>query len=240
VRAAVRGPAPHGVDLETGRGLDEALDGVRAVYHLAPNMHPDEVGIARRVVAAAGRAGVERLVFPSVLHPHDSAMPHHLRKADAEEVVRAGDPSWTVLQPAAYQQNLLAAALAGRLEVPHSLDAPFTNVDLGDDAEVAARVLTEPGHERATYELAGPELTTVRGLAAAASEVLGRAVVAVESDRASWATGPGAALPAQARADLLAMFTAYDVRGLAGNPRVLTMVLGRTPSRWRDVLRRGW
>ena len=50
-----------------------------------------------------------------------------------------------------------------------------------DVAEVAALVLTEPGHERATYELAGPELTTVRGLAAVASDVLGRAVVAVES-----------------------------------------------------------
>ena len=125
------------VDLVTGRGLDEALDGVRAVYHLAPNVHPDEVGIAHRVVAAAGRAGVERLVFHSVLHPHDSVMPHHLRKAAAEEVVRAGDPCWAVLQPAAYQQSLLAAALAGRIEVPYSLDAPFTNVDLEDVAEVA-------------------------------------------------------------------------------------------------------
>jgi NAD(P)H dehydrogenase (quinone) len=227
------------VDLVTGRGLAEALDGVRAVYHLAPNVHPDEVGIARRVVAEAGRAGVERLVFHSVLHPHDSAMPHHLRKADAEEVVRAGRPTWTVLQPAAYQQNLLADALAGRIAVPYSLDAPFTNVDLEDVAEVAVRVLTEPGHESATYELAGPELTTVRGLAAAASEVLGRRVVAVEIDRASWAAGRGAALPGQARADLLAMFAAYDVRGLAGNPRVLTMLLGRPPIPWRDVLARG-
>ena len=227
------------VDLVTGRGLDEALDGVRAVYHLAPNVHPDEVGIARRVVAAAGRAGVERLVFHSVLHPHDSAMPHHLRKADAEEVVRAGASAWTVLQPAAYHQNLLSAALGGRIEVPYSLDARFTNVDLADIAEVAALALTEPGHECATYELAGSELTTVRGLAAVASEVLGRAVVAVESDRASWAAGPGAVLGAQARADMLAMFAAYDVRGLAGNPRVLTMLLGRPPTPWRDVLARG-
>jgi NAD(P)H dehydrogenase (quinone) len=100
-----------------------------------------------------------------------------------------------VLQPAAYQQNLLAAALAGRIEVPYSLDARFTNVDLDDVAEVAALVLTEPGHERATYELAGPELTTVRGLAAAASEVLGRSVVAGAVDRRQWAAGPGAALP---------------------------------------------
>ena len=228
------------VDLVTGRGLDEALDGVRAVYHLAPNVHPDEVGIARRVVASAGRAGVERLVFHSVLHPHDSAMPHHLRKADAEEVVRAGGPAWTVLQPAAYQQNLVAGALAGRIAVPYSLDAPFTNVDLEDVAEVAVRVLTEAGHESATYELAGPELTTVRGLAAVATDVLGRPVTAVEVDRQDWAAGPGAAQSAQARADLLAMFAAYDVGGLVGNPRVLTMLLGRPPTSWRAVLVRGW
>jgi NAD(P)H dehydrogenase (quinone) len=228
------------VDLVTGRGLEEALDGVRAVYHLAPNVHPDEVGIARRVVAAAGRAGVERLVFHSVLHPHDSAMPHHLRKADAEEVVRAGLPAWTVLQPAAYQQNLLAAALAGRIAVPYSLDAPFTNVDLEDVAEVAGRVLTEPGHERATYELAGPELTSVRGLAAVAADVLGRPVTAREVSQQDWAAGPGAALPAQARADLMAMFAAYDGAGLAGNPRALAMLLGRPPTPWRDVLGRGW
>jgi NAD(P)H dehydrogenase (quinone) len=97
-------------------------------------------------------------------------------------------------------------------------------------------VLTEPGHERATYELAGPELTTVRGLAAAASEVLGRSVVAVAVDRRQWAAGPGAALPARARADLLAMFAAYDAQGLTGNPRVLTALLGRPPSTWRGVL----
>jgi uncharacterized protein YbjT (DUF2867 family) len=250
VRAAVRRPESVRVvqsagaaeqvvvDLVSGEGVDAALDGARAVYHLAPNVHPDEVGIARRVVSSAGRAGVERLVFHSVLHPHDSTMPHHLRKADAEEVVRAGVPAWTVLQPAAYHQNLLAAALAGRLDMPYSVDAPFTNVDLDDVAEVAARVLTEPGHDRATYELAGPELTTVRGLAAAASEVLGRPVVAAESDRAAWVAGPGAALSAQVRRDLLAMFAAYDARGLAGNPRVLAVLLGREPSTWRDVLLR--
>jgi uncharacterized protein YbjT (DUF2867 family) len=145
-----------------------------------------------------------------------------------------------VLQPAPYHQNLLAAALAGRIEVPYAVDAPFTNVDLEDVAEVAARVLTEPGHERATYELAGPELSTVRGLAVVATDVLGRPVTAVEVDRQDWAAGPGAALSAQARADLLAMFAAYDARGLAGNPRVLTMLLPRPPTPWRDVLVRGW
>ena len=139
VRAAVRSPdsSPRAyaagarsisvVDLESGAGLEEAVDGVDAVYHLAPNVHPDEVGIAERVGTAVADAGVQRFAFHSVLHPDDASMPHHLRKAEAEHVVRSLLPGATVLRPAAYHQNLLDAARSGRVAVPYSLDAPFTN-----------------------------------------------------------------------------------------------------------------
>src|SRR5690349_22342449 len=164
------------VDLATGAGLDEALAGVDAVYHLAPNVHPDEVGMARRVAAAAARAGVARFVFHSVLHPDDASMPHHLRKAEAEHTVRGTLPGATVLRPAAYHQNLLAAARSGHLAVPYSPDSPFSNVDLDDVAEVAALVLTRHGHEGLTYELAGPEVLSVRDQAVVAADVLGHPV----------------------------------------------------------------
>lgn len=154
------------LDLETGAGLERALEDVWGVYHLAPNVHPDEVGMAERVTAAAEAVGARRLVFHSVLHPDDASMPHHLRKARAEEVVRTGGVPWTVLRPAAYHQNLVPAALAGEIAVPYSLDSPFTNVDLGDVALVAATVLSEPGHEGQVYDLAGPEVLTVREMAA--------------------------------------------------------------------------
>ena len=122
------------------------MAGAGAVYHLAPNVHPDEVGIAARVVAAAdGGRWCRGWCSTRCCTRTTPAMPHHLRKADAEAVVRAGLPAWTILQPAAYLQNLLGAALAGRIEVPYSLDAPFTNVDLADVAEVAARVLHRAG-----------------------------------------------------------------------------------------------
>ena len=151
VRAAVRpgresgapsGTTPVAVDLATGLGLEEALSGARAAYHLAPNMHPDEVGIAQRVAAAAVATGLDRLVFHSVLRPDDARMPHHRRKAEAEAVLRdaLGD-GVTVLRPAAYHQNLVGQAHAGLLQVPYSLDAPFTNVDLEDVAVVAADAL---------------------------------------------------------------------------------------------------
>ena len=224
------------LDLETGAGLERALVDVWGGYHLAPNVHPDEVGMAERVTAAAAAVGTGRLVFHSVLHPDDASMPHHLRKAQAEEVVRAGGVPWTVLRPAAYHQNLLPGALAGELAVPYSLDAPFSNVDLGDVALVAATVLCEPGHEGEAYDLAGPETLSVREMAARASEVLGRTVAAVETDRGAWETGPGAALPDAARQDLLAMFESYDREGLVGGSAWLWALLGHLPTTWAEAV----
>jgi NAD(P)H dehydrogenase (quinone) len=248
VRAAVHAGSPHRlgyavddahrveVDVTTGWGLDAAMDGASAVYHLAPNMHPDEVGIARRMLSAAAHAGVPRFVFHSVLHPHDRRMPHHLRKADAEEEVRGYPGRWTILQPASYYQNLLSAALEGRLAVPYSLDTPFTSVDVDDVARVAARVLTERGHHRATYELAGQEALTVRDLAVVAREVLGQDVEAVQIPFWEWSSTSTGDVPDQVRHDLEAMFTAYDGSGLCGNATVLTHLLGRPPTTWGTLL----
>jgi len=247
VRAAVRagredaapeGSTPVAVDLRTGLGLAAAFDGVQAVHHLAPNMHPDEVAFAQRVAGAATAARVGRLVFHSVLHPDDRRMPHHLRKARAEEVLRAalGD-RLTVLRPAAYHQNLLDQALAGVMRVPYSLDAPFTNVDLDDVAQVAADALTDARPGR-TLELAGPQVLTTRQLAEEAGVVLGRPVRVTRIPLSEWLAGPGAALSEQARHDLAAMFAAYDEDGLVGDPGVLPALLGRPATSWQDLVHR--
>ncbi|HET6968771.1 MAG TPA: NmrA family NAD(P)-binding protein, partial [Ornithinibacter sp.] len=245
VRAAVRagreqaappGTTPAVVDLVSGQGLDAALDGAGAAYHLAPNVHPDEVGIAARVADAATAAGLPRLVFHSVLHPRDPRMPHHLRKAEAESLLREvlGDRV-TVLRPAAYHQNLLEQARAGLLRVPYSLDAPFTNVDLRDVAEVAADALAGR-HAGRELDLAGPEELTTRQLAQQAARVLGRPVRVERQDLDAWLTGPGAGLGGQARHDLAAMFTAYDLGGLVGDVTVLARVLGRAPVTWAHAV----
>ena len=55
---------------------------------------------------------------------------------------------------------------------------------------------------------------------------------------AEWVAGPGAALSAQARDDLLAMFASYDRGGLVGDPSPLRRLLGREPGTWAQVLAR--
>ncbi len=201
-------------------------------------MHPDEVGIAERVATAAARVGLERLVFHSVLHPDDARMPHHVRKAEAEALLRyALGTGLTVLRPAAYHQNLVTQALARMLRVPYSVDAPFTNVELADVAEVAADALLG-AHAGLNLDLAGPEVLTTRQLAEQASAVLGREVGSMPISVQEWRAGPGATLPAQSCDDLAAMFTAYDDGGFTGDPTVLPRLLGRPATTWATCLSR--
>lgn len=244
VRAATRAPSqvpgagvlPVRVDLESGDGLLAALAGVDAVYHMSPNMHPDEVPMAERLAHAVQEVEVPRLVFHSVLHPHHPDMPHHLRKARAEDLLRSALPGTTVLRPGAYYQNLLSGALSGRILVPYRVDRPFTAVDVADVADVAALVLTNPGHEGRTYDLVGPETLTVAEQAEQAAAVLGRPVQVSSVRRDYWAAGTGSDLRDDARADLLAMFAVYDAEGLTGDSTVLTSLLGRPGCTWAQLL----
>lgn len=226
VRRVTGRPREVPVDLLSPSSVRAAVEGLAAVYHLAPNVHPDEELIGRTVVDAALAAGVARLVFHSVLHPQVSAMPHHRAKLRVEELVVESGLEWTVLQPAAYVQNF--AARDGAVTVPYDLDAPFSLVDLADVAEAAAGTLLDPGHAFATYELAGPRPVTVREVAA----LLGAGAVRVDAQE--WLAGRG--LPAYAAEALTAMFAHYDRHGLVGNPRVLAALLGRPPADPAQVL----
>lgn len=225
-------------DLLTGEGLVDALRGADAAYLIVPNVHPAEVDIVARAARVAEQVGVARVVYHSVADPDDARMPHHVRKGRAERELRAVRPDAVVLRPCAYQQNLLAPALDGRIEVPYRLDAPFSLVDLDDVAEVAAVALAgglEPG---SAHVLAGPEDLTVADLAEAATRVLGRPVTAAATTVEEWRAGPGAGLDPGAAADLEAMFRAYDESGFPAAPQPLARLLGRPPTTWTDLLRR--
>lgn len=227
------------VDLDTGAGL-EALGGCDAVYLIAPNVHPEEPALVGRVLEAARRSGVQRVVYHSVAQPYAPAMPHHVDKAVAEDLVRRSGLRWTVLQPCAYLQNLLPGLRSRppELVVPYSPDAPFAFVDLEDVAEAAAVVLTDDRHAGATYELGGPQAVSVREVARIATDVLGAEVAVRRTTPQQWAAGPGASLPAGARTRLAAMFRYYDAHGLLAGSLALGALLGRPPRGVREVLSR--
>jgi uncharacterized protein YbjT (DUF2867 family) len=117
-------------------------------------MNPAEVEIGEGVIVAACAAGVEHVVYHSVLHPQTEAMPHHWSKLRVEEKLFESGLAYTILQPAAYMQNVLAYWEAimehGVYPVPYAVEARLSMVDLEDVARSAALILTEPGHIGAT------------------------------------------------------------------------------------------
>ncbi|MBI3362221.1 MAG: NmrA family NAD(P)-binding protein, partial [Chloroflexi bacterium] len=91
-------------DMRDAEAVRRAMQGVRAVYHICPNVNPEEVVIGNCVIGAARAAGVERFVYHSVLHPQTEAMPHHWNKLRVEEALFESGLPFTALQPAPYMQ----------------------------------------------------------------------------------------------------------------------------------------
>ena len=238
-----------GGDMRAQATMDRAAQGTRAIYHICPNVHPEEVAIGRTAIAAARSAGVQHFVYHSVLHPQVEAMPHHWLKMRVEEQLFQSGLSYTILQPAAYMQNVLAqwehVLERGVYSVPYSAETRLGMVDLEDAAEAAAIVLTEPGHEGATYELASAEALTQTEVAAILNQQLGRPVRAEAVPLEVWEKrARESGLGDYQVETLVKMFQYYERHGFWGNPCVLSWLLGRPTTTFADFVERshrsGW
>jgi uncharacterized protein YbjT (DUF2867 family) len=230
-------------DMREQATIERAAHAVRAVYHICPNVSPDEVTIGQAAIAAARSAGVEHFVYHSVLHPQTEAMPHHWQKLRVEEKLFESSLPYTILQPSVYMQNVLAhwqqILAQGTYPVPYAIDTRLGMVDLEDVAAAAAIVLTQAGNTGATYELAGAEALTQVEVAAILSQQLGHPVRAEVISRQAWERGARASgLGDYQVQTLLKMFDYYERYGFWGNPRVLGWLLGRPPATFAAFVER--
>ena len=230
-------------DMRRASDLRRAVKDIRAVYHICPNVNPDEIEIGRSVLAAAKEAHVDHLVLHSVLHPQTERMPHHWNKLRVEQALFESGLDFTVLQPSAYMQNLLSGwkliTEAGIMRNPYPVETRLSLVDLRDVADAAAIVLTQRGHTGATYELTGTPPLTQTEVAEILSGALGRPVVAEAEPLAAWeARAVAAGLSHDQRAMLAMMFDYYARWGLTGNPNTLRWLLGREPTTLAEFARR--
>lgn len=231
-------------DLRSAEDVRRALREVHAVYLICPNMCPDEEEMAATMIAEGRTSGLQHLVYHSVLHPQIEAMPHHGWKLRVEErLCEAGLP-FTVLQPAAYMQNLLASCNAltegGIYSIPYAASTRLSWVDLADVAEVAAKVLTETGHHGATYQLVGTEGSSQTEVAAVLSHGLSKRISLETLSPAAWEQRARAAglQDDLAIRTLMSMFAYYEQHGFCGNPGVLTWLLGRRPTTLQGFIER--
>lgn len=221
--------------------VEKAVQGIEAIYHIPPNVHPQEVEIGEIVLAAAKTAGVNHFVYHSVLHPQIETMPHHWLKMRVEEMIFTSGMDFTILQPCAYMQNILgfwpSIIEQGVYAVPYAVEARISIVDLNDVAEAVAIVLTESGRRNAVYELAGPQALSQMQVAETLSEALGIPVAAQQTLLDEWQQDARkAGLGAYALDTLSKMFIYYDAYGLVGNGQVLEMVLGKRANDFKNYV----
>lgn len=150
-----------------------AVAGVDALYLASPGDFPSAP--EKALVDAAKRAGVKRVVKLAAMGIEHSDNP--LRQV--EEHVRASGLAFTFLHPTWFMQNFttsMAGALkAGFLAEP-AADKKTAFIDARDIAAVAAKALTEPGHEGKTYTLTGADLLSRADVARLVGAEVGRTI----------------------------------------------------------------
>ena len=229
-------------DLLAPDQIKAALKGVNAVYHICPNVHPQEVEIGEILIRASQQVGVEHFVYHSVLHPQLEAMPHHWLKMRVEELLIESGLDFTILQPTAYMHNVIAQLknIDNELiyQVPYSIETRLCLVDLLDVAQVAGIVLTNPEHKGAVYELVGTEIISQIEVASEISNQLGYTVPAVQISIEDWKRqAEKEGLGKYQISTLIKMFNHYQKYRFPGNTNTLGWLLGRPPISLADFIR---
>jgi len=228
-------------DFDKPETLEPAFAGGRELLLVSTNSTGDRVAQHTNAIQAARKVGIRHIVYTSFINatndnPALMARTHQL----TEEVLMRSGVRFTILRNQLYMDGLLNEAV----EAVKTGDL-YTNGGKGkwapvarqDCAEVAAAVLTTPGHEGKIYDLTGPELINHQDLAKIIADVTGKRVRAIEVDDATFmgrelrAGVPEAQVKLDASLGVALRANALNIRS-----DVLRILLGREPRSVRDLM----
>jgi uncharacterized protein YbjT (DUF2867 family) len=254
VRALVRDPSkanfPAGVGVVQGDLLDvdalrSAFAGVSTLF-LLNAVVADEYTQALIALNVAREAGIERIVYLSVIHSDLYVnVPHFAGKFGVERMIEQMGLNATILRPAYYIGNDLTIkdVVTGYGVYPMPIGSKgLAMVDTRDVGEVAAIELIR--REQAAGPLAldrinlvGPDTLTGADVAAIWTEVLGRPIAYPGDDTAGFERNLRQFMPSWMAFDMRLMSERFLSDGMipeAGDVQRLTALLGRPLRSYRD------
>jgi uncharacterized protein YbjT (DUF2867 family) len=166
-------------DMARPETLVPALRGIaRAI--LISSATPDMLQVQSNFIDAARSTGVKHIVKLSGIAPNlDSSFRFARMHGEIEKRLEASGMAWTHLRPGEFMTVYFRQAPnitgKGALFLPME-DARIASIDIGDIAEIAAKTLTESGHENKVYSLTGPEALTMTEVAAKLSAAIGKPI----------------------------------------------------------------
>ncbi|MBY5458960.1 SDR family oxidoreductase [Rhizobium beringeri] len=247
VRALVRDPSkaefPAEVSVVQGEFLDvdslrNAMSGVSTLFLLSAVV-PDEFTQALIALNVARSAGIERIVYLSVIHADVYVnVPHFAGKFGVERMIEQMDFKATILRPAYFIQNDLTVkdVITGYGAYPMPIGPKgLAMIDVRDIAEIAALELLrrEQAAEPLALErinLVGPETLTGTDIAAIWSDVLARPIHYGGDNTEGFEQNLKQFMPAWMAYDMRLMGERFLTDGMlpaAGDVERLTALLGR-------------
>lgn len=254
VLLAVRSPRPSpeleqlGIrqvpfDIGSVESMRKALEGSDAFFSVSPLVE-DLVEAGVRTFRAAKEAGVRRIVRSSAQGAGPGAAIELGRwHYAAERALEESGIPFTVLRPANFMQNFLGFGNPSTIKAQSAFysaqgDGKVSVIDTRDISAVAARVLTEPGHEGRRYELTGGESLSNDEIAVLFSEALGRKIshVGISAEAAGQAMA-GAGVPPWMVALISGLNSVARAGYLAQVKPDTESILGRPPIRFAQFIR---
>jgi uncharacterized protein YbjT (DUF2867 family) len=247
VRAFVRDPLkasfPTGVDVVAGDLLDidslrSALSGVSTLF-LLNGVVTDEYTQALVALNLAREAGIERIVYLSVIHSDVYVnVPHFAGKYGVERMIEQMGLNATILRPAYFMGNDLTIkdVITGYGIYPMPIGSKgLAMVDTRDIAEVAAIELLRREQSAVPLpldriNLVGPDTLTGTTVAAIWTDVLGREIAYPGEDLVAFEQNMRQFMPSWMAFDMRLMSERFITDGMvpeAGDVERLTRLLGR-------------
>jgi uncharacterized protein YbjT (DUF2867 family) len=170
-------------DFEQPDTLDVAMKGCDQVFLLAPPT-PRQPQQEQQVIDAARRAGVGHVVKQSVPWAGaDAPVVFSRWHGQIEQHLAQSGLAYTLLRPSTLMQNfLMSAQQVADQGVLYGMfgEGRVAFIDARDIAAVAAELLTNPGHQGASYTLTGPEALSAVEVAEGLGAATGRQVRSVD------------------------------------------------------------
>jgi uncharacterized protein YbjT (DUF2867 family) len=254
VRALVRDPAkasfPAGVAVVQGDLLDVdslrgAFAGVSTLF-LLNAVVPDEFTQALIALNVARSAGIERIVYLSVIHSNRYVnVPHFAGKFGVERMIEQMGVGATILRPAYFMHNefMIKDVILSYGVYPMPIGSKgLAMIDARDIAEIAAIELLRREHADVALplnriNLVGPDTLTGTDVAAIWTQVLGRPVAYPGDDTAGFEQNLRAFMPGWMAYDMRLMCERFLTEGMlpdGGDVERLTALLGRPLRSYRD------
>ena len=184
-----RGIVVRRADYTQPESLERAFAGAEKLLMISSSAIGERVAQHRSVIEAGAKAGVQLVVYTSILHADSSPLLLAQEYRDTEALLRQSGILHVLLRNGWYTENYVGSA---PVAVQHGViigsagEGRISSAARADYAEAAVAVLTQDGQAGKVYELAGDESYSLGELAAEIGKQSGKPIKYVNMAQAEY------------------------------------------------------